>query len=134
MVMLLIFWTFSANLPVFLKNQSCRLSWIICSYDGAWIQTNVCCISRSKCIKSQLKAWIWKEWFQLVINTSQCNVEEHKYILCTAVCVSHGKNIGIVGSVLLPTLIKAFVKLHYDNVYVTGKLPMQWDSDLLILS
>lgn len=86
MVMLLLFWTFSANLPVFLKNQSCRLSWVIWSCDGTWIQTNVGCISRTKCIKSQLKPWICKELFQLVINTSQCNTEEYKCTVCCCMC------------------------------------------------
>lgn len=33
--------------------------------------------------------------------------------------ISSEKNIGIVGSVLLPTLLKAFVKLHYEDVYIS---------------
>jgi len=123
MVMLLLFLTFSTKLSIFPKDQSHRLTRIIWSYVGAWIQPNVGCIPRSKRIKSQLKAWIWKELFQLVINTFQCNAKTYKvrrhFLLYTAVYISSEKNIGIVGSVLLPTFLKAFVKLHYEDVYVS---------------
>lgn len=97
---------FSANLLVFLKNRSCRLVMVL--------EYSKCGLYFQECVKSQLKARIWKELFELAINSSQCNAEEHKYTLASAVW-----NIGIVDSVLLPVLLKAFVKLHYDDVYVS---------------
>lgn len=36
-----------------------------------------------------------------------------------AVHISSEKSIGIVDSVVLPTLLKAFVKLHYEDSYVS---------------
>lgn len=120
-VTLLLFLTFSANFSVFAKDQSCRLTWTIWCYGGAWIQPNVGCISRSKCIKS-LKVWIWKELFQLVISTFHCNAKEYEYktihfILYTSIYISSEKNIRIVGSVLLPSLLQDFVKLQYKDMY-----------------
>lgn len=136
---MLLFRTFSANLFIFTKDQVCRLTWIIWSYDDAWMQPNMGWIPTSKYIKSQLKVCIWKV-FQLVINTFQCNAKENKghiyFVLYTALCISSEKKIGRVDAVLLPTLMTAFVKLLYEEVYISQlkNYPCIWDSDLVILS